>query len=230
MEEQKKDKKPFSNSCLNGAADMENPWKEIGLETYEKHMRLDSVRQLQALNSLMKDQLSAYPAESVMIFGAAGGNGFEHISTEQYRTVYAVDINSEYLRTVSERYAELLPILRCLHLDLVHEAEKLPQAELVIANLLIEYIGYAAFQKAVQQASPCYVSTVIQINRDAAEWVSDSPYLHEFDRLNAVHHQMDEQALTAAMQEIGYTAVFHDEKALPNGKALLRTDYLRSNG
>lgn len=31
---------------------MSNPWEEISLDDYEKHMSLDSVRQLQALDSI----------------------------------------------------------------------------------------------------------------------------------------------------------------------------------
>ena len=51
---------------------------------------------------------------------------------------------------------------------------------MVIANLLIEYIGYDCFQKAIVQTSPKYVSCIIQINMEDS-WVSDSPYLHAFD-------------------------------------------------
>ena len=54
---------------------MRNPWEEIRLEDYEEHMALDSVRQLQALNGIMKAQMEAYPVKTVMILGIAGGNG-----------------------------------------------------------------------------------------------------------------------------------------------------------
>lgn len=30
---------------------MSNPWEEIRLDDYENHMRLDAVRQLQAMNA-----------------------------------------------------------------------------------------------------------------------------------------------------------------------------------
>ena len=54
---------------------MSNPWEEIRLDDYENHMRLDSVRQLQAMNTIMKEQFEAYPVETVMVLGVAGGNG-----------------------------------------------------------------------------------------------------------------------------------------------------------
>ena len=59
---------------------MSNPWEEISLDDYEKHMSLDSVRQLQALDSIMKKQFAAYPVETAAVLGVAGGNGLEHIT------------------------------------------------------------------------------------------------------------------------------------------------------
>ncbi len=204
---------------------MANPWEEISLDDYENHMSLDSVRQLQALDAIMEAQFADYPVSTAMVLGVAGGNGLGHISREKYSRVYGIDINEGYLRAVSERYAGLSGVLECRCLDLVSDAEILPQAQLLIADLLIEYIGYPAFQRAVRQAAPEYVSCVIQINAGEGEWVSDSPYLHAFDRLDEVHHQMAEPELTAAMEETGYELLLHSSFPLPNGKSLERLDY-----
>ena len=204
---------------------MNNPWKEIDLADYENHMKLDTVMQLQTMNSMMKNQFEDYPVSSVMVLGIAGGNGLEHVSKDKYEVVYGVDINEDYLRVVSERYADLSDVLKCLCIDLITDCENLPHAELVIANLLIEYIGYDAFKKAIAKIDPNYASCVIQINTDENQWVSDSPYLHAFDRLDEVHHQMEENALSDAMKEIGYSLIQHGCETLPNGKALVRLDY-----
>ena len=208
---------------------MSNPWEEISLDDYEKHMSLDSVRQLQAMNAIMKEQFTAYPVDTATVLGVAGGNGLEHVSPDKYSKIYGIDINADYLRAVTQRYRELSEVLECLHIDLINEAEKLPQAQLLIANLLIEYIGYGAFQRAVLQTAPEYVSCVIQINTDVEQWVSKSPYLHAFDRLDEVHHQMEEAALTDAMNEIGFSLILQESCPLPNGKALVRLDY-KKNG
>ena len=206
---------------------MSNPWEEISLDDYEKHMSLDSVRQLQAINAIMKEQFAAYNVCTATVLGIAGGNGLEHVSPDKYRKVYGVDINADYLRAASQRYTQLSGVLECLQIDLINEAEKLPQAQLLIANLLIEYIGYGAFQRAVLQTSPEYVSCVIQINSDEEQWVSESPYLRAFDRLDEVHNQMEEKALTAAMNDIGYSLILQESYPLPNGKALVRLDFVR---
>ena len=175
----------------------------------------------------MKEQFTAYHVDTATMLGIAGGNGLEHVSPDKYRKVYGVDINAEYLHTVSQRYTELSGVLECLKIDLINEAEKLPQAQFLIANLLIEYIGYRAFQQAILQTAPKYVSCVIQINTNEKQWVSESPYLHAFDRLDEVHHQMEETALTAAMSEIGYSLILQKSYPLPNGKALMRLDFNR---
>lgn len=203
---------------------MENPWKSIKLSDYENHMKLDSVMQLQTLNVMMKKQLSAYPADSVMILGVAGGNGLEHIDAGKYSVVYGVDVNCEYLREVEKRYQNLNGILKCLCADLTADISELPAADLVIANLLIEYIGYECFQRVVKQVKPKYVSSGIQINT-GKEFVSDSPYLYSFDGLNSVHCQMDTDKLISVMGDIGYKAVSEIEYPLPNVKKLVQIDF-----
>ncbi len=166
---------------------MNNPWEDISLSDYENHMSLDSVKQLQAMNIIMKKQFVAYPVDTAMVLGIAGGNGLEHVSKDKYKTVYGVDINADYLKAVETRYGNLAGILKCIKADIINECDKLPEARLVIANLLVEYIGYEAFKKAMMRVRPQYISCVIQINIDEHQWVSDSPYLHAFDRLDEVH-------------------------------------------
>lgn len=203
---------------------MKNPWEEIDLHDYESHMSLDSVMQLQAMNEIMYDQLYHYSAATVMILGIAGGNGLNHIDPARIKKVYGVDINQDYLRECVSRYPELQGVFCPLLRDLQREDIVLPETEMVIANLFIEYVGYESFQRAIQKVRPSYVSCVIQVNIDD-HFVSDSPYLHVFDRLEEVHHQTTRSELIRAMEDIHYTPTYESEKALPNGKALLRLDF-----
>ncbi len=204
---------------------MKNPWEEISLDDYENHMRLESVNQLQTLNAMMKKQFEDYAVNTVMILGVAGGNGLEHVSSFHFKKVYGVDINCDYLRTTAERYAYLGDVLECLHLDVVKEADALPKTDLLIADLLVEYIGNEAFVNAIRHTCPKYVSCIIQINTDKENWVSDSPYLHAFDGLDAVHHQMEADRLSEAVCSAGYCKGPQYSESLPNGKALVRIDF-----
>gem|GEM_PF-156872 len=204
-----------------------NPWEEISLSDYEKHMALDSVRQLQTMNEMMKVQFEGYPVTTAMVFGIAGGNGLEHVNQEMYKKIYGIDINEEYLAAAKERFSYLKDILECRRIDLTCELDLLPEAELVIANLFIEYVGYETFKKAILKSKAQYVSCIIQINSDEESWISDSPYIHAFDGLDTVHHQIDEKDLTKSMKDIGYSHLKTDEYLLPNGKKLVMIDFKR---
>lgn len=203
---------------------MANPWEEISLSDYENHMKLNSVLQLQSMNKMMKGQFNAYPVNSAIILGVAGGNGLEHIDRNKFQKIYGIDINKEYLNTVKSRYEDISDILECIQLNLLEETNKLPQADLLIADLLIEYIGYDCFQKAVEQVQPKYVSCIIQINTDNS-FVSDSPYLHSFDGLEQIHTQIEEKALEKIMCEIDYFKIKTLDNILPNGKKLVQIDF-----
>lgn len=204
---------------------MKNPWEEIKLSDYENHMKLNTVMQLQTLNIMMKKQLNQNNIKTVMILGIAGGNGLEHIDPNKFQKVYGVDINHEYLKECEVRYENLKDILECLCVDLTDKNAMLPSADMVIANLLIEYIGYECFQKVVAQVNPEYVSCIIQVNTDDS-FVSDSPYLHVFDNLDQVHHQIQEDELIIVLNRIGYRLTGKVEEPLPNGKKLVQLDFL----
>lgn len=203
---------------------MVNPWEEISLSDYENHMKLDSVMQLQSMNQMMKEQFNAYHVSSAIILGIAGGNGLEYIDKTKFHKVYGIDINKEYLTAVKERYSDISDILECIQLNLIEDADRLPTAELLVANLIVEYIGYDCFQEAIEQVQPKYVSCIIQINADDS-WVSDSPYIHVFDDLDKVYHQMEEDSLIQALEEIEYRLITQTENSLPNGKKLVQLDF-----
>ncbi len=164
---------------------------------------------------------------SAIVFGVAGGNGLEHVNLRKYSKIYGIDINNAYLDNVKKRYSFMEDILECKRIDLTCETDMLPEAELVIANLVIEYVGLEPFKKGILKTGARYVSCIIQINTDEESWVSDSPYLHSFDGLDAVHHQMEEQSLVMAMNEIGFNLLKKDAMPLPNGKKLVMLDFER---
>lgn len=204
-----------------------NPWEEIPLSDYENHMSLASVQQLQTMNRMMKRQIALCGDGSAMILGVAGGNGLEHVIHSNVSRIYGVDINSDYLRQCKKRYSQLDGILECICADLTQPDVILPHVDLLIANLLIEYIGYECFCQTVQKVRPQHVSCIIQINVDEG-FVSDSPYLHVFDGLERVHHQMQEDGLIESMKTVDYCLSDKTDELLPNGKKLVELDFVRN--
>ena len=203
---------------------MSNPWQKIKLSDYENHMSLESVYQLQVLNQMMQAQFESYDIETIMILGVAGGNGLEHIDKNKIMKVYGVDVNPDFLTECKARYKELGEVLETICADLATDSLQLPHSELLLANLLVEYIGYECFQKIVKLVSPRYVSCIIQINTGES-FVSDSPYLHAFDCLEEVHHQMEEEDLIECMRKVDYRLIHTVEQLLPNGKKFIRLDF-----
>ena len=125
---------------------MSNPWKSISLSDYENHMKLESINQLQTLNKMMSHQFGIAEFKSIIILGIAGGNGLEHINCNVCKKVYGIDVNEKYLKKCAERYPEMSGILECICADLTDTDIDLPSAELLTADLLIEYIGYENFR------------------------------------------------------------------------------------
>ena len=99
-----------------------------------------------------------------------------------------------------------------------------PHCVLLIANLLVEYIGYTRFQTLAKQSSAVIRVVILQ---DFAEgFVSNSPDFPSFAALNTIHEQLQEVELTRSMLSIDYSLSKRTLSPLPNGKALLRLDYM----
>lgn len=203
---------------------MDNPWNHIPLEAYEAHMSQASVGQLQTLDRMMDGQFRRTPARTAVIFGVAGGNGVRHLGP--VRKVYGVDVNPEYLSACRRRLALLGGRFETVLADVTDPDCVLPEAELVIANLFVEYVGCAAFVRAVEKTGARWVSVGLQLDGGAG-FVSPSPYAQVFEGLSAVHASMDPEVLTAALETAGFRSTGRLRYPLPNGKALLVLDFQR---
>ncbi|WP_326907994.1 methyltransferase type 11 [Sedimentibacter sp. MB31-C6] len=203
---------------------MSSPWERIPLDDYENHMKLSTVQQLQKLNEIMKSQIDKYNIETVAILGVAGGNGLEHIDCSKIKVVYGIDINQDYLDVCKEKYKNLDDYLVLKKLDLADIANDLPVADIIIANLFIEYIGIDMFIKQLSKKVPPFVSCVIQKNLDI-NFVSDSPYTEVFEEISLLHRNIDKNSLVNAMSTIGYSLIIFEEHLLPNMKEFIRLDF-----
>ena len=202
-----------------------NPWEIIDLQDYEKHMKLNTVQQVQVLNLMMKDQIYRYNIKTLCILGVAGGNGLDHIQRDKIDKVYGVDINGKYLSECNQRYCGLSNTLKLIHANLLDINNIiLPHVELVIANLLIEYIGIDIFLKNILKMNAHYVSVVIQVNHENT-FVSDSPYLEALSCLDTIHHDVNQEELIINMCNSGYLFIYEERIEMPNKKELVRLDF-----
>ncbi len=207
---------------------MPHPWEEVELCAYEGHMSLAGIEQLQTLNALMKQRLSRYQPRSVMIWGVAGGNGLEHIDPQTTDRVVGVDVNQDYLDACKQRHAHLGEQFTAVRADLSKPCPELGTAELLSADLFIEYIGIVAFVARVKECAPKTLCCVIQKNVSAA-FVSTSPYMQALSGIGALHRDIEEAELVSALAEIGYTVVRREEIPLKNGKMFVGVECGRSD-
>ncbi|MDF2590204.1 MAG: hypothetical protein K0S41_4045 [Anaerocolumna sp.] len=203
---------------------MTNPWEKISLSDYEEHMKLQDIMQLQTLNKIMQNQINQYPVKTITILGIAGGNGLEYINPEKHDKVYGIDINKAYLEICKNRFPILASCLELKAIDLMDINTKLPKSELIIANLLIEYIGVETLIKHMKQTLPKVISCVIQKNIDQ-EFVSSSPYQQAFQDLSSIHTDVHEELLVECLKTINYKVIVRKEYLLPNKKMFIRIDF-----
>lgn len=152
---------------------MKNAWESVLLTDYEAHMQLSEVYQLQTLNTIMKWQINTYNVDSLAILGIAGGNGLEYIKESEIKKVYGIDINNSYLMECKKRFKSL-KCLELIQMDIADSMKQLPNVELVIANLVIEYVGIETLSMQLKKRTPSYFTCVIQKNRNNS-FVSKSP-------------------------------------------------------
>lgn len=207
---------------------MENPWEKIDLNIYETHMASNNVFQLQTLNRITKGQINDYIHTRVLILGVAGGNGLEHIDLSSTEKVVGIDINSHYLNICKKRYPQLSNILELACCDLNNRDIVLPYSDIMICNLIIEYIGVNKFIDLIKnnKEKVNIISIVIQKNH-SNDFVSNSKFTSSLELLETIHHNIDEEILLNQFLKIGFKCMNKTSFPLPNGKEFTRMDFNR---
>lgn len=206
-----------------------NPWRDIRLDVYESHMSDRSVGQLGLLRTITAAQLHDQPARRIGILGIAGGNGLDAIDPAQIDELTGYDINPEYLDACRARYGEAFGARLHLRECSIDRTLKIAPAGLLIANLIVEYVGvdeFAAFI-AANAAEIGILSCVTQQNGDAGI-VSSTRHSAAFAGLSSVASEVAPDDLAAALRAVGLSPTARVEHPLPNGKILTRQDFLPS--
>ncbi len=200
-----------------------NPWLSIAAEDYEKHMSDSNVYQLQTLNSIMHSQITDYMPNSLAIFGITTGNGLEH--TETINIVYAIDINEKYLTICKNRFANRNNII-FLNLDIDKDISSIPQIDMAICNLVLEYIDYVSFLKNISaKLNKNGVLSVVYQNEFSNGFISKTKYSDSFECLNSIYHSIDKKTVIETSKASKLTVAKSLEYRLLNGKTFTRIDF-----
>jgi hypothetical protein len=207
----------------------DHPWRGIDLDIYERHMSDGRVGQLQRLHDITAEQLATHSPRAVAILGIAGGNGLDLIDPQTIDAVYGYDINPDYLAACEARYRDSFGDRLHLIETNINRSATIERVDLLIANLIVEYIGieeFAAFAAANSRVIGV-VSCVIQRNHQEG-FVSSTEHTSSFDALSSVSSDVDAETLTATMSDAGFEASGRFDYPLPNGKTLVRQDFQTS--
>jgi len=214
----------------HGSTESTHPWLGIDLGVYETHMSDPRVGQLQLLHRITGQQLADHPARSLGVLGVAGGNGLDLVDPAITAAVYGYNINPDYLEACRAPFGHVLgDRLRLIETRIDHSV-RIEPVDLLIANLVVEYIGLDEFVRfvAANAHSIGTLSCVVQHNVSAS-FVSVTAQTASFDGLASVASDISADELCAALAEAGFTSIWSADHPLPDGKSLQRRDFRSSS-
>ena len=212
----------MQNDSLND----NNPWTEIPIADYERHMSHSSVGQLSLLNSLTKKYLTKIKPATCLFMGIAGGNGLEHIDNDISKNVIGIDINQEYLDVSFKRYNDRINSLQLLNLDITKNTNQICSADFIWAALILEYAGIdkcLEFSKNNTSPGGHFIAT-IQSNNNLQ---SVSPTgVESVKKAGLIFKTIDPEIMLVKAKEMGYSLIGDETNQLPNGKTFLTFDFI----
>lgn len=182
------------------------------------------VFQLQTLDLIIKSKVTLYNPETILVLGAAAGNGFRHFTAA--KEVYAVDINSEFLKICSERYGAALKKLETLNCNI--NENLLPVNEnsidLVICHLFFEYVDmHKAFSEIKRVLKPTGVCSIVIQQNNNAPFVSDTG-ITSLNILEEIAKEVTVENVEKSVNEFDLKITGREEFTLPNGKVFISFD------
>lgn len=201
-----------------------NPWLHIKLDDYEGHMFASGVEQGQLLRSIMSDQAKGFRGD-IIILGVANGNGVYEIAQGPCQHIYGYDINPDYIHSCRQQFLSYESIEFFVK-DLSKDQIELREPSLLIANLIIEYLGIENFLKIVKDSKGCLerISLVIQRNGPDS-FVTQSPFSEKLESLDTIHQVIEEGCLIKMLRELEYDLLDRKIYPLVGNKFFIRLDF-----
>lgn len=112
-------------------------------------------------------------------------------------------------------------------IDLMEESAEIPKVDLIVANLLVEYIGIQKLIIHVRKFLPKYLSLVLQQNEQEDAFISHSPYLDKLTSLSTIFPPINKEKLSYQLSFSDYECCMQEKYNLPNDKSFIRLDYCK---
>lgn len=201
---------------------MNNPWVDVKVAEYEGHMKF--IKQYDLLNRIFKEQIAEHQGETIGILGIGCGNGLEYI--EPKTLIYGYDINNDFLNECRNRHYSLGKNLILNRIDLADKNIYIHSCDLLISNLVLEYIGLYSFIRIVRKSNPRYISIVTQMTLDCEKVISDSPYSDSLKLISSIREDIYPQELTNILDAIGFQLVNRQLYEIDLYKSFIQMDFV----
>jgi SAM-dependent methyltransferase len=205
-----------------------NPWNSVPFADYERHMSHETVGQLASLNDIIHEKVAQRYPQTVAVYGACTGNGFEHFV--EAHTVYAVDLNPTYLTICHDRYDSILNTLTLVQTDINQDDVPIPpdSVDLIICHLFLEYVdlerAFTSFRQVLRRGG--LLNVVLQRSNDTG-WVSNTG-VTTLRPVAAIANEVPDETLRQLA-----TPDFRFEGSqtyrMPNGKSLISYDFIKGS-
>ncbi len=202
---------------------MKNPWLEIPLSDYENHML--EVGQAQALNKIIKQSLERYLPENFALLGCSTGNGLEHIKSEITKKVFAIDINSDYLKKTKENFKNRINRLEIINADIQNDEVPIKNVDLFFVGLVLEYVDpETVLEKIINLLSKNGILLIVIQKSTNTTFVSKTKY-KSLEKLADISNEVNEKEINSLIQSQNMKLINRDEMELTNNKSFIRLDY-----
>jgi len=202
---------------------MKNPWINIKHTDYENHMT--EVGQAQVLNGLTKRCLSQYRPVNFALLGCATGNGLEHVDANFTSTVYAIDINQDYLTTTKERFGKQISKLELINSDIQHDDLTIQNVDLFFIGLVLEYVSpqkvLNKIIKAIRERGVLFI--VIQKSKRTS-FVSKTKY-KSLEALAGISNEVNEDEIDHFIRLNNMELINKQRIELTENKAFISLEY-----
>ena len=206
-----------------------NPWLNVHLDDYEKHMAMATVGQAVMLADEFRRVLEQYHPRSVALLGCAGGNGLEHLAGMGVERIICVDINAHYVDALSERYRHTIRGLEAVCSE-VEQLRLKQEVDLVFGGLVFEYtrLGEAIERVAAALRPSGRLIALTQVQSAKISTISPSPFAHALVEVGTDFKYVDLEAMSRQARPLGLLETGRRIRTLDSGKSFAITEFIRA--
>lgn len=190
---------------------MTSAWLDTELETYERHVELDTVGQAAAIRAAIRLAAMTHQPKSFLYLGCAGGNGLEALGSAR---ILGLDFNEAYLAKARERWGR--EFVQC---DLNKHIPGDATFDLAFGALIFEYIeDLEGLIRRLARRVNGHLVALILATRENAPTVSESPYREALLPVGQEFRYLSVEAFIETAVAAGFVLEQRNEIPLPAGK------------